>query len=869
MNLWARIFGKGKAERLSALGDVQQKFSLFKALLDRHNEVLRSMSRLEEALRHGGNADCALLAEGLGKLLDGVEETVSKMIQLGGDEYSPLSESLKAIRGEILDLTPGSAGIVEDEYVLDLARVDRYRVHSTGEKSANLGESKSRLGLAVPDGFAITGWAYKRFVESNGLEVEIKHLIGETVTRDAESVASAAERVRSLVMSRPVPDDLASAILVAHDELVSRKPAGTRIALRSSAIGEDSPFTFAGQYATFLAVDREGVLDGYRGVLASKFSQAAIHYYITHDLWGSDLAMCVTMMEMVDARASGVLYTTDPLDPGSGTAIVSSVLGLGKYLVDGTLTPDLFRISRNDGRVLESRISPKRVQLVWHAGGGFHEAAVPDQDRVGPSLSGEVLDTIVRSGLAVESHYGGPQDIEWSLARDGRLLLLQTRPLRVMEGASGESVSVSAGMEPILGGGTTICPGAASGLVFHLSSPDHLASVPEGAILVALNPSPSLLQVMPRVGAIITEVGGIASHMAILARETGLPCVAGLAGAWQLDAGAVVTVDATTGSVFVGGLDGLIASRRAEARDGHVSPRAERSRRVLDLVAKLTMLHPSDPSFVASNCRTLHDVTRFVHQKAMEEMFVAARKLSHKDQIGARLKTGIPLLINMIYLDRDQAEVLSRRVVPEDRIGCEPMQAFWNGVLLEGWPERPAPADLRGFLAVVGTNIERGHQQEFSESSYAFLGREYMLLSLRMGYHFATIEGMATPDPPKNYVRMTFKEGGAPLERRIRRVRLLVEILGRLGFENRSENDFLDTVITNQESETTLRLLGIVGRLTILTKQLDMALSSDAVSRWYTDSFLDKLGLAGPGIQAVGPHGPAAAHEPGGEEAGK
>ncbi len=122
-----------------------------------------------------------------------------------------------------------------------------------------------------------------------------------------------------------------------------------------------------------------------------------------------------------------------------------------------------------------------------------------------------------------------------------------------------------------------------------------------------------------------------------------------------------------------------------------------------------------------------------------------------------------------------------------------------------------------------------------------------MLLNLRMGYHFSTIEALVTPEPEKNYLRMQFKLGGAPLERRIRRIWLLGELLRLLGFENSSQGDFLDSVIAYQAEPALLERLRLLGRITILTKQLDLTLSSDARARWYLKDFTTKLGLQTPG----------------------
>jgi pyruvate,water dikinase len=118
-----------------------------------------------------------------------------------------------------------------------------------------------------------------------------------------------------------------------------------------------------------------------------------------------------------------------------------------------------------------------------------------------------------------------------------------------------------------------------------------------------------------------------------------------------------------------------------------------------------------------------------------------------------------------------------------------------------------------------------------------------MVLSLRMGYHFTTIEALCTPESGKNYIRMQHKGGGASPDRRARRVVLIRELLSRLGFEHAGSGDFLDSAVSYLDAPTNLRVLEVLGRLTMLTKQLDIALSNDAIARWYRDDLAKTLGL--------------------------
>lgn len=118
-----------------------------------------------------------------------------------------------------------------------------------------------------------------------------------------------------------------------------------------------------------------------------------------------------------------------------------------------------------------------------------------------------------------------------------------------------------------------------------------------------------------------------------------------------------------------------------------------------------------------------------------------------------------------------------------------------------------------------------------------------MMLSLRMGYHFTTVESMCTSDLSKNYIRMQYKAGGASIDRRMRRIKLIMDILSKIGFGNSSKGDFLDTVIAYETHDNILAKLYILGRLNMMVKQLDMALSSDAITKWYYQELMKKLGL--------------------------
>ncbi len=841
MEWLGRLFRTKSYQARLSLRDLRRRFGEFRALLDQNNRILKIIADMEEKSQGEYLLDMHYIRENLEEIRTGVADIIERLIKLGEDDYTALQERFREIDAEIELLLPGANRIPEDDLTVDLSTVDRTRAPSVGGKCAQLGEMK-KLGLNVPDGFAITAWAYRRFLEANDLQRRISKRLRGLDVRSYDELVLVGEQIQEMITSATIPDQLESAIRKSCEALISRCGC-KRFALRSSAIGEDTQFSFAGQYETFLNISRDEVVSSYRSILASKFSPKAIYYFLSHDITESDLAMAVGCMAMVDAAVSGVTYSRDPVQDDPNWVLVNAVRGLGKALVDGTVTPDIFYVSREDGTVVEARPVCQEIQLAPQRSGGTTDVSVPQPDRCPPCLDESRLRTLTEIAVRLEKHYGIPQDIEWALDAEGELFLLQTRPLRIVGRRTEAEPPQPPDAEVLLGGGTTICPGAGTGPVFFAGSRQDLPDVKEGSVLVAEGPFPGLVTAMTRVSAIIVETGGVASHMATIAREFRVPTLANVSGARTLDAGRPITVDATNGKVYAGIHGNLVSALQPESELFEDTEIFRFFERLMPYISPLTLVDPTTEAFEPQNCQTLHDITRFAHQRAMAEIFRAGREIEHKDLIGLKLKTDIPLPVNIIYLDRTRAEMGRRRLVGEEEVTSTPMRAFWEGVKQQGWPSGPKPKGPRLRISPMATTLTRKRRLERIETSYAILSMEYMIINLSLGYHFTTIESMCSGQVSKNYIRMQYKEGGASLDRRIRRIQLMAQILSAMGFDYNTHADFLDATISYQPSEAIQEKLRLLGRLAMMTKQLDMALSSDALMQWYTDDFLQKLGL--------------------------
>src|SRR6267143_299553 len=108
-----------------------------------------------------------------------------------------------------------------------------------GGKNASLGEmirSLAPLGVRVPDGFAITAEAYRHFLREAGVEEAIRELISGLKRDDVHDLVERSAKIRCLITSAELPEDLREEALAAYRELSGRYSMdAVDVAVRSSA----------------------------------------------------------------------------------------------------------------------------------------------------------------------------------------------------------------------------------------------------------------------------------------------------------------------------------------------------------------------------------------------------------------------------------------------------------------------------------------------------------------------------------------------------------------------------------------------------------------------------------------------------------
>jgi pyruvate,water dikinase len=458
-------------------------------------------------------------------------------------------------------------------------------LEQVGGKNSSLGEMVSHLsslGVRVPDGFATTAEAFRRFIGDTGLAERISEQLRGLDTDDTRALAETGRAIREEVATQPFPEDLEADVRAAYEHLVDGRE-DVSFAVRSSATAEDLPdASFAGQQETFLNIKGiDGVLQAIREVFASLYNDRAIAYRVHHDFDHDAVALSAGVQQMVrsDIGASGVMFTMDTESGFDDAVFITSSYGLGEAVVQGAVNPDEFYVYKpalREGRpaVLKRGVGSKAIKMVYtedpEVGKTTEFVDTDEAERRLLSLTDAEVEQLAKHALTIEEHYGRPMDIEWGKdGLDGELYVLQARPETVMSRAGVRQRFRMGEKGEVVVEGRAIGQKIGAGKVRVMTSIEQMHEFNEGEVLIADMTDPDWEPIMKRASAIVTNRGGRTCHAAIIARELGIPAVVGTGDATDsLTDGRAVTVscaEGDTGFVYDGELDFTVEEQEMSA----------------------------------------------------------------------------------------------------------------------------------------------------------------------------------------------------------------------------------------------------------------------------------------------------------------
>jgi pyruvate,water dikinase len=795
----------------SRRAEFRMMYDRFREILALNDSTLELIAEIEDLLSSGKKFSLGAIARRIRKAAMDVFIMVKDLNLIAGNRHKELYESLRGLN-QLLEqeLAPVKEATL-GRYVASLQEIRSSDALLVGSKMANLGEVAAECGFATPDGFAISTEAFLRFMTDGQLWERCERLDAALESDDSRGLLEACREVQQALAATAVPHDIAELIHEAFKKHFD-DPA-THIAVRSSAVGEDTAVSsHAGLYRTELDVDAAHLLDAYRTVLASMFSPTAVSYRFQRGLTISDSLMAVGCIRMVEPRCAGIVFSRLPDEPEADAIMISAMAGSAQEMATGNQSAETWVVTA--GRT---------------AGVG------------GSLLSQAEVASLIGTARKIESHFGTPQDIEWAIDHRGVLMILQARPIAALAVVSEVFEGVVSDQPPLLEGGFVACPGVGSGPAVLKYSDEDFSDFPEGAVLVARHSTPGFAQIMGRCAAIVTDIGSPTGHMSSLSREFAVPTIVGLDGATRaISNGQQITVDAWACRLFNGIINAQSGSPRIRSIGD--SPAMERLRHIARVVTPLSLTDPASPEFHPENCRSLHDVTRYVHEKAFEVMFHYGEIADLTDNSAVRLQAKLPIKVEIFDVGGGiSADLVPKSAVRPEHIGSVPMRAFLEGLLDPRirW-DLPRPVSMRGFFSVLGESVAGlpADATEIGRVSYAIISDRYMNFSTKAGYHFSTVDTYCGRSINKNYIHFRFFGGAADEARRRRRVQFISAVVTALDFKVQVRGDTLFAALDKYGSEDIQSRLVSLGRLTLCARQLDMLMDNDSSPYIFARAFL-------------------------------
>ncbi|WP_288658023.1 phosphoenolpyruvate synthase [uncultured Limosilactobacillus sp.] len=470
--------------------------------------------------------------------------------------------------------------------VLWFDELHRQDVNLVGGKSSSLGEMTSSMDVPVPYGFATTAHAYRYFMEATGLNDQVNALLDQlTDYENADELHATCTKIRDLITSAQMPDDLANDIKQAYLDLAKRMGQDDPfVAIRSSATAEDLPnASFAGQQESYLNIHgADDVVDRVQQCYASLFTDRATYYRHKQHFPYEKVALSAAVQMMVFSKASGIMFSVDVTNGDDSKIVIDVIYGLGEYIVLGKVTPDHFVVDKQSMKIVTKNITTKPVELVRLPDGGTKEQPVPADKADQPVLTDDQVLELAGYVKEIEQHYGCYMDMEFALdANTNKLWLVQARPETVWSQRNKEKHAESTGDDNVVAEsdakvavrGLPASSGVASGVVHVIDSPKDIDEFKAGEVLVTLMTSPDWVPAMKKAAGIITNNGGMTCHAAIVSREMQIPCIVGTksrgkAATDVFKNGDVVTVDAKNGVVYQGKVAALLKKPAAANPSG-------------------------------------------------------------------------------------------------------------------------------------------------------------------------------------------------------------------------------------------------------------------------------------------------------------
>ncbi|MBI2655200.1 phosphoenolpyruvate synthase [Candidatus Woesearchaeota archaeon] len=442
-----------------------------------------------------------------------------------------------------------------------------------GGKNASLGEMYRNLagkGVKIPNGFAVTAYAYNYLLEKAKIKDEIKQILRGLNTSNMKNLSDRGRKVRETILKAEFPKELREEIINSYTKLCRQYGKNTDVAVRSSATAEDLPdASFAGQQETYLNIrGSHELIEACKKCFASLFTNRAISYRVDKHFDHFKVALSIGVQKMVrsDKACSGVMFSIDTETGFKDAVLINGAYGLGENVVLGAVNPDQFYVfkpalKKGFRPIISKKLGSKKIKMIYRKHGEKTTANIEVQhaERLKFVLKDDEILKLAKWACIIEDYYSAkakkfkPMDMEW--AKDGEtndLFIVQARPETVQSRKNFSILEEYYLKEKgqVIVTGLSVGMKIGAGKAHVIKSASEIGNFRAGEILITEKTDPDWEPIMKIASAIVTNKGGRTAHAAIIARELGIPAIVGTEkGTEAVKTGTDVTVSCAEGEV--------------------------------------------------------------------------------------------------------------------------------------------------------------------------------------------------------------------------------------------------------------------------------------------------------------------------------
>lgn len=423
----------------------------------------------------------------------------------------------------------------EEKFILWFDEIGIEDVPLVGGKNASLGEMIRELsseGINVPNGFAITAYAYKYLLKNAKIEEKIKSTLADLDTHNINNLMERGKKVRDIIIKAEFPQELKSEIIDAYSRMHEKfgYEKNPDVAVRSSATAEDLPdASFAGQQDTYLNIKGpDAVIDACKKCFASLFTDRAISYRTDKGFNHFDVYLSIAIQKMVrsDSASSGVVFSIDTESGFKDVVFITGSYGLGENIVKGAVNPDeiyVFKPTLKKGKkpIIGKKLGTKKIKMVY-SNTGTKNTDTSEEERNRFCITNEEALKLAEWTCIIEDHYSKkagyykPMDIEWAKDGDGakvgsgKLFVVQARPETVHSQKNSKIIRTYILTEKgrVLVTGQAVGELIGKGDVNNIASSEEITKFKKGQVLVTDMTDPDWEPIMKIASAIVTNRGG-------------------------------------------------------------------------------------------------------------------------------------------------------------------------------------------------------------------------------------------------------------------------------------------------------------------------------------------------------------------------